>query len=257
MVGKFYSVHGPGYFPVERHVRANQVEDMDQHIAAELVAKVPHWHHKFRLMDGVDTPGSYDPGFLLKLLALPTDMRGIRALDIGPSDGFFSMHMALRGADVTSVDYRAKATHGFAAMEAVTGLKFDYRQANLYELNRCDLGGFDIVLFLGVLYHLPDMIRALNIVNQLCDGRLLLETAYEPDLLPGTTVARYYESATLANDRTNFWVPNRECILAMLGDCSFEVDRDEAWGSRILVDAHAQATAKSDKMVLAYGRVPG
>ncbi len=230
---------------------------MEQRLAIDLVAKVNHWHHKFKIMEGVVTPGSYDPGFLLNLLELPPDMRGIRALDIGPSDGFFSMHMALRGAEVTSVDYRAKTSHGFATMEAITGLKFDYRQANVYELTRADLGGFDIVLFLGVLYHLPDMMRALDIVDHLCDGRLLLETAFEPSLFPGTAVARYYESATLGNDRTNFWVPNRECILAMLRDCSFTVDRDEAWGNRILVDARVQRAERSDKMILAYGRLPG
>lgn len=229
---------------------------MDQKLATELMSKVKHWHHKFRIMDGVDTPGSYDPGFLLELLKLPLDMRGIRVLDIGPSDGFFSMHMALRGADVTSIDYRAKTSHGFAAMEAITGLKFDYRQANVYDLKRSELGSFDIVLVLGVLYHLPDMIRAMNIVNQLCNGRMLLETAYEPNLLPGIAVARYYQSATLNDDRTNFWVPNRECISAMLSDCGFTVDRDEVWGERILIDSHVQTTERPDKMILAYGRVP-
>ena len=64
-------------------------------------------------------------------------------------------------------------------------MKFKYRHANIYELRQADMGTFDIVLFLGVLYHLPDMVRALAIVRDLCDGVLFLETDAEPDLVPG------------------------------------------------------------------------
>ncbi|WP_156938246.1 hypothetical protein [Mesorhizobium sp. WSM3626] len=43
----------------------------------------------------------------------------------------------------------------------------------------------------------------------------------EPDLMPGVAVAQYYEAGTLAGDITNFWVPNRECLFAMLRDVGF------------------------------------
>ena len=209
--------------------------DMDE--AQAVVSQVPHWHHKFEVFPGVVTPGAYDPKFLLPKLQLPEDMADLRVLDIGPSDGFFSMTMAGRGAQVTAIDYREKNAHGFGAMEYLTGLHFDYRQVNLYDILNENIGTFDIVLFLGVfLYHLPDMMRALELVARLCRSRLIIESQYEPSLMPGAAVARYYEASTLSNDITNFWVPNKECLDAMLRDTGFQINRNECWGERMLVD---------------------
>ncbi|WP_216073972.1 hypothetical protein, partial [Acinetobacter baumannii] len=87
-------------------------------------------------------------------------------------------------------------------MEELTGLPFDYREMNLYDVDPPSMGDFDIVLFLGVLYHVPDMMRALDIVSRLCRKRLLGETHYESDLMPGVAVARYYEARTLGGDVT-------------------------------------------------------
>jgi tRNA (mo5U34)-methyltransferase len=226
---------------------------MDEIEARKMVAGIAHWHHKFEIWPGVVTPGSYEPQFLFDRLQLPVDMTGVRVLDVGPSDGFFSMQMALRGASVTAVDYRPKHGHGFAVMEALTGLNFDYHQLNLYSIMPDKFGTFDIVVFLGVLYHLPDMILALDTVRQLCKGQLFLETEYEPELQPGTAVARYYEAATLAGDITNFWVPNRECVNAMLRDAGFNPARTENWGRRLLVNASATGAARTEKLRLAYG----
>jgi tRNA (mo5U34)-methyltransferase len=232
-------------------------KSLDHDRAQGIVANVRHWHHKFEVFPGVVTPGSYDPGFLLEKLKLPNDMTGLKVLDIGPSDGFFSMHMARRGARVTVVDYRAKHVHGFGAMEQLTGLEFDYRQMNLYDIPASNIGEFDLVLFLGVLYHLPDMVRALNIVARLCRGRLLVETEFAPALMPGVAVAQYYEAASLAGDITNFWVPNRDCLFAMVRDVGFKIDRIDSWGTRILVDASQSSTAETEKMAYAYGLLPG
>ncbi|MER8376034.1 methyltransferase domain-containing protein [Mesorhizobium sp. M1406] len=230
---------------------------LDRERARAIVARVSHWHHKFEVFPGVVTPGSYDPGFLLEKLQLPKDMAGLKVLDIGPSDGFFSMNMARRGARVTVVDYRAKNVHGFGAMEQLTALEFDYRQMNLYDIPGSDIGTFDIVLFLGVLYHLPDMVRALNIVAGLCQGRLLIETEFAPALMPGVAAAQYYEAASLAGDITNFWVPNRDCLFAMVRDIGFRINRSDSWDTRILVDASPGGTAKTEKMAYAYGLLPG
>ena len=221
--------------------------------ARTLIAGVRQWHHAFEILPGLVTPGSYNPQFMWDKLQLPDDLHGVRALDLGPSDGFFSMKLAQCGADVTAIDYRAKDDHGFAAMERLTGLSFDYRRMNLYDVDPAAIGSFDIVLFLGVLYHLPDMMRALDIVARLSRDRLLIETQYEPDLADGVAVARYYEGRTLAGDITNFWVPNKECLHAMLRDTGFRVVREEAWGPRLLVDTSRIAPGVSDKMMLSYG----
>jgi tRNA (mo5U34)-methyltransferase len=226
---------------------------MDEVEARRMVAGIPHWHHRFEIWPGVVTPGSYDPQFLFDKLHLPADMTEARVLDVGPSDGFFSMQMARRGASVVAVDYRPKHGHGFGVMEALTGLSFDYHQQNLYTVRPNKFGTFDIVLFLGVLYHLPDVILGLDTVRQLCKGQLFLETEHEPDLQPGMAVARYYEAATLAGDITNFWAPNLDCVNALLRDAGFKPDRTESWGRRLLVNASVAGVGRTEKLRLAYG----
>lgn len=222
--------------------------------ARTLVESVPHWHHRFEIFPGLVTPGSYDPRFLIDKLRLPASLHGLRVLDIGASDGFYSLECHRRGAEVVAIDYRAKTGHGFAAMEAIAGVEIRYIQMNLYDMPSHDLGTFDIVLFMGVLYHLPDMLRALHAVRSACHGTLFLETHSENAFCPDIAAARYYQGASLAGDITNFWSPNRLCVLDMLRDAGFVPDRDEAWGDRLLVKAKAGQDLR--KLRIAYGSVP-
>ena len=83
-----------------------------------------------------------------------------------------------------------------------------------------------------------------------------VETQFEADLMPGLAVARYYEAGTLANDITNFWVPNRECLFAILRDTGFQMRREDSWGKRMLVDS-SRFRVNAKKMDLAYGLIPG
>ncbi|WP_204326157.1 hypothetical protein, partial [Stenotrophomonas maltophilia] len=66
----------------------------------------------------------------------------------------------------------------------------------------------------------------------------------------------YYEARTLGGDVTNFWAPNRECLLAMLRDAGFQVHRDDDWGSRLLVDASVDLRPREKKLRMAYGLMP-
>eukprot|EP01037_Dinobryon_pediforme_P012773 gene12773-12870_t len=221
----------------------------------KLISSVPHWHHIFEIAPGVFTPGSYDPGFLFEKMQLPEDMSGMRVLDVGVSDGYFSLQMARRGADVTAIDYRAKTDHGYHVMEALNPCQIDYHVMNVYDLSRETMGSFDIVVFLGVLYHLPDMMRALNAIRQCCTGTIYVESHSENAFCPDIAAARYYRDATLSGDHTNFWAPNRLCVLDMLHDTGFDVVRDEVWGERIFVEAKAVELKglRADKMRLGYG----
>jgi len=225
--------------------------------AAALVASVPHWHHAFEIYPGLVTPGSYDPNFLLSKARLANDLNGLRVLDIGTSDGFFALELARRGAAVVAIDYRGKQDHGYHVMEMLNPVRIEYHKMNVYELEEKPLGQFDIVLFMGVLYHLPDMIRALHMIRQCCRGTLYLETHSENDFCRKIAAARYYKGSTLANDFTNFWAPNRLCVLDMLYDAGLHVERDEACGQRLFAAATAVQTygERSQKMQLGYGRL--
>src|SRR5206468_7494345 len=115
--------------------------------ARQLVGQVEQWHHRFEIFPNVVTPGTYDPRFLWDLLRLPERLDGQRALDIGACDGYYTKRLSDAGASVVAVDYRAKQAAGFWVMERCSDYQFDYRHANVYELDSAELGRFDIVLF--------------------------------------------------------------------------------------------------------------
>ena len=86
---------------------------------------------------------------------------------------------------------------------------------------------------------------------------LFVETHSENDFCRDIAAARYYSGSSLANDHTNFWAPNRLCVLDMLHDTGFDVERDEAWGSRLFAAAKSVQTEgrRNQKMQLGYGWV--
>jgi len=116
---------------------------------------------------------------MLDLIGLPQNLTGKTVLDIGMSDGFFARELFLRGAAVTCIDYRDKNSHGFAVMEQLLSHEFPYHQMSVYGIDADKLGVFDYVVFLGVLYHLPDMISALVKVRSVCREGMFLETQSE------------------------------------------------------------------------------
>src|SRR6185295_17440620 len=98
--------------------------------------------------------------------ALPQDLRGMSVLDIGCNGGFFSIEMKRRGADrVVAIDfdddYLAQAR--FAA--EVSGMDIEFRNLSVYDV--ATLGAkFDVVLFMGVLYHLRHPLLALDLIHE-------------------------------------------------------------------------------------------
>jgi tRNA (mo5U34)-methyltransferase len=156
-------------------------------------------------------------------------LAGKSVLDIGAWDGAFAFEAERRGAR------RVLATDHFCWSGPGWGDKrgFDYAHARLQsnvesldvdvpDLDPGRLGTFDVVLFLGVLYHVKDPVRCLEVVSRMSDEHLIIETVVAADDYP-LPVARYYQGAELNNDPTNFWAPNFPCLKAMLGDCGFRI----------------------------------
>ena len=70
-----------------------------------LIDSAPYWHHKIELAPGVFSPGLQDTQSLLDQISLPTNLSGMRVLDIGARDGFFSFEAERRGAvEVVALD---------------------------------------------------------------------------------------------------------------------------------------------------------
>jgi tRNA (mo5U34)-methyltransferase len=218
-------------------------------VEAEKLVRQRNWHHNFEIYPGIFTNGSYNPIFMFEKLNIPNDLEGVTVLDIGASDGFYSLECLRRGAKVTAVDYRHKSGTGFSTMEELNDVQIDHIQTNIYDIPD-NIGKFDIVLCLGVIYHLPDIPRALWKLTSFCQGRLMLES-YVESFDTDFPMARYYEADTLAGDLTNFWAPNVHCMQAMMRDCGFSISKTETWGDRALVIGEVGGSA-SLKMSVAY-----
>jgi len=207
-----------------------------------MVAAYPHWYHRIELRPGLVTPGTNDSPLHLRLLDLPADCSGIRALDLGARDGFFSFELERRGASVLAVDYMPAERTGFPIAAQVLGSRVVFRRANLYHLTPAEIGTFDLVLFLGLLYHLPDPIRAMRIVRSLCTSRMYLETLVIDDAMPmpdgseaplaqvdarlaALPLMQFFPGASCNGDPTNYWGPNVRCVEAMLAETEFRVER--------------------------------
>jgi tRNA (mo5U34)-methyltransferase len=204
------------------------------------VAALGPWFHNLHLPDGVQTAPDHPlgdfPAFKWAQVAahLPADLAGWSALDVGCNAGFYAFELARRGAAVTGLDpdphYLAQARWA-AAQYGLEG-RVEFRRGTVY-----DLAGegrvYDLVLFLGVFYHLRYPLLGLDLVARRV-GRLLLfqtltmpgEAVTEPgpDLAledraalaePGWPKLAFIEHR-FAGDPTNWWVANHAGVEAML-----------------------------------------
>ena len=238
------------------------------------VATVPHWYHQIDLGHGIVTPGINDSAENLRLLDLPQDCTGLTALDIGARDGFFSFELERRGAQVVAVDYMPAASTGFAVAAEVLNSRVSYLQENVYNLSERDLGEFDIVLFLGLLYHLPDPLGALRIARDLCRGSFYLETLIIDGLiylddgaplslkqidprLEKLPLMQFFPGASRNNDKSNFWGPNSRCVEAMLEESEFEVNTAIVGVDRAVFRCSVASDAdKRYQLAIAQGKLP-
>jgi tRNA (mo5U34)-methyltransferase len=217
------------------------------------IAELGPWFHNLHLPDGRQTAPGHRlgdfPSFKWRAIApyFPERMEGTRVLDIGCNAGFYSIEFARRGARVTAIDvddhYLAQAR--WAAMRFDVEDRIEFRNMQVYELARLEQR-WDVVLFLGVFYHLRYPLLGLDVVSR-CVGRTLV---FQSLTMPGPTRAaptpldaaledreclaeeRWPKMAfienKLAGDPTNWWAPNPACVAAMLRSAGFRVVREPA-----------------------------
>jgi tRNA (mo5U34)-methyltransferase len=225
------------------------------------------WFHNIDLGDGIVTApdhflGDY-PRFKFDRFAaaLPEDLSGKTVLDIGCNAGFYSIEMKRRGAaHVMGIDsddrYLAQARLACSAL-GVNDIEF--RNLSVYDV--AALGGqFDLVIFMGVLYHLRHPLLALDLIRQHVAGDMLLfqtmqrgasetidvpenhpfhmEGTFDPSPIfddPGYPKMHFIERR-YADDWTNWWAPNRACSEAMLRAAGFTIEHrpeDEVYLCRV------------------------
>lgn len=73
--------------------------------AVRRLAEKPGWYHTIEVVPGVWTRGAYDHAPVLPHYGFPESLRGLTALDVGASEGFFAYHLESLGAErVVAVD---------------------------------------------------------------------------------------------------------------------------------------------------------
>lgn len=219
-----------------------------EQLRREVEARGP-WFHNLHLPGGVETAPGHRfgdfPAFKWQAVArhLPEDLSGRRVLDIGCNAGFYSFALARRGATVLGIDsdphYLAQARWAAEVLE--TGDRVRFEQAEVYDLLELP-GPFDLVLFMGVFYHLRHPLLALDLLSALAPETLVFQTltfgdetvapqaAEDFDFqardrlgLPGWPAMAFIEGR-FADDPTNWWVPNHAAIVGLLRDCGFRID---------------------------------
>jgi len=207
------------------------------------IASLGPWFHNIHLDGGVQTApdnryGDF-PNFKWQQFKdhIPENLDGWTALDIGCNAGFYSFELAKRGASVLGIDldphYLAQAT--WLADELGFAKKVRFELMQVYDLMRIDRK-FDIVIFMGVFYHLRYPMLALDIVAEKVNRLLVFQTLTAPGsevytpagdmgmddrdamMNEGWPKMAFIEKR-LAGDPTNWWAPNHSCILAMLNTC--------------------------------------
>jgi tRNA (mo5U34)-methyltransferase len=209
---------------------AQEERTLTSQLLAERVGSL-RWYHRMPLPGGIITPGVADAHRVVSRLRLPSSLTGKSVLDIGAWDGYYSFACAQRGAA------RVLATDSFAWSGESWGSKEGFLLArdalNLNELvddlnidvmdiSPDRLGGtFDVVLLLGVLYHLRDPITALERVASVCNDLLIIETEIAFEWLPWAA-ARVFPYRELNGDDTNWYAYNVKAMKGLLQRVGFK-----------------------------------
>lgn len=208
------------------------------------------WFHNLHLPDGRQTfpdhPLGDFPSFKWREIAphIPEDLTGWRVLDIGCNAGYYTFALAKRGAMVTGIDVdeRYLAQARWAAAQFGLEERTTFRRMQVYDLAH-EVVSYDLVLFMGVFYHLRYPMLGLDIVTRLVKRLMVFQTL----TMPGDEVyADAYRSGVenmndreslrdpgwpkmaflehrFAGDPTNWWAPNRAGIEAMLRSSGMRV----------------------------------
>lgn len=185
-------------------------------------------YHSFRLPDGRVLEGSMPLRFLEGRVAsfgLPQDLRGKTVLDIGPWDGYFTFEMERRGAEVTAIDYADLDT--FRALHRAYNSRAKYLRLDVYELDPARHGMFDIVLCLGVLYHLKHPLLALEKICAVTRDVAIVETvvvdgeAWQKGVRPPFPYVEFYEYDELAGQLDNWSGPSVTAVEALVRAAGF------------------------------------
>ena len=219
----------------------------------ERVSKL-NWMHTIDLGHGVVTQGKWgQPSSIIKKALDDTDLRGKKVLDIGCWDGLWSFEAERRGArEVYATDLISQRSFAnpptsktFLLGRQILGSRVQYDpDLSVYEVGRLGVSDFDIVLFLGVHYHLKDPLLALARLRQVMRPGAILVVEGEVLDDDRASYARFCYHNHHGGDQSNWWVPTIACLREWV-ECNFFEIVDEYQIGR----THATPTHRLKTMV--------
>jgi len=226
------------------------------------VDEVPYWFHSIDLGGGVVTPGLKTSAWLQSEFANLGlgDLSGKSVLDVGSWDGYYAFAAERMGAQrVVALDHYAWSSdlgawedyrrtcvkrgqpvapahtlpevwkpdtlpgrRGFDVAHAALNSKVEVVVVDLMDCDLHELGSFDVVLYLGLLYHMKHPMLALERVAQVTRGTAIIET--QADAFRASErqpLCRFYEGDELNNDPSNWWTFNEAALLSMCRAAGF------------------------------------
>jgi tRNA (mo5U34)-methyltransferase len=210
------------------------------------VARI-QWHHTIDLGNGILTPGKDNTVRKLKRLRFPDSFAGKSVLDIGTWDGFFAFEAEKRGASrVLATDSFVwqpgfgTGRGGFDLAHRTLNSKVESMVLDPLDLSPDKIGTFDVVFFLGVLYHMRHPLLSLERVASVTKGMVIVETAV--DMLGCRRPAMaFYPGDELAHDPSNWCGPNPAAVVGMLKTAGFS-SVEIVSGCRSIFHRFARAT---------------
>jgi tRNA (mo5U34)-methyltransferase len=196
------------------------------------------WYHSIPLGQGVVTPGVFDHRAYLNTYPIPARLDGMRVLDVGTFDGFWSFEFERRGAaEVVALDVgvrrdldlapRVRASlsplelneqfgRGFTAAKEILHSRVRRETLSVYELSPARLGTFDLVHSGALLLHLLNPLTALAAMRSVVGGHAVIAECYSPRL--PFKLMRYLGG----QQWTAWWAFSYGCLRQMIYDAGFD-----------------------------------
>lgn len=220
---------------------------------AERVTALGEWFHNLNL-HGVRTAPNHFLGDFPSIKwcqiehAIPKDLTGATVLDVGCNGGFYSIELTRRGAKVMGIDVDDRYLNQARFAAETLGYELDLRKCSVYDVDQIP-GQFDYVFFMGVFYHLRYPLFALDKLIKKVRGKMVFQTMvrgsgevqdwaedypfwntqiFEQPSFP----AMFFIEKSYSHDPTNWWIPNRAAVEAMLRSSGLQIEvhpEPETW----------------------------
>jgi tRNA (mo5U34)-methyltransferase len=208
----------------------------------EKIAAVPFWYHHIELPGGIVTPG-FAP-LDAAAYGVPESLAGLRVLDVGAWDGYWTFEALKRGArevvaiddfsDQVGKDVTRTQWETFDLCRDALGYddsRCKRMEMSIYDVSPETLGLFDVVFFFGVIYHLRHPLLALDKLSAVCTGSIFIESAVIDDYsayrgmgqgYEGHMVMEFYPDDQFGMNHTNWWSPTTQCLGHMVRAAGFK-----------------------------------